>query len=74
MNKKVKGRLNLSKETLCKLDDINLKAAAGGTDETLTEPSCRGTNICTNCTACASCFDTCQGETGVCYASCVTIC
>jgi hypothetical protein len=73
VNKKAKGRLNLSKETLRKLDDITLKEAAGG-GETLTEPSCRGTNICTNCTACATCFATCQAETGVCYASCGAAC
>ncbi|HSN85854.1 MAG TPA: class I lanthipeptide [Thermoanaerobaculia bacterium] len=51
MNKKINGKLGLSKETLRKLDDLNLKKAAGG------EPT-DGTNICTECTACASCIDT----------------
>ena len=67
MNKKVKGKLGLSKETLCHLDDLSLKKAAGG------EPT-DGTNICTDCTACASCFNTCMIDTGVCVPSCVTVC
>jgi hypothetical protein len=49
VNKKIKVKLGLSKETLRKLDDLSLKKAAGG------EPT-DGTNICTDCTACASCI------------------
>ncbi|HEX2224679.1 MAG TPA: hypothetical protein VHN15_10780 [Thermoanaerobaculia bacterium] len=68
MNKKLKGKLGLSKETLRKLDDLSLKEAAGG------EPT-DGTNICTVCgTVCNTCFDTCMADTGRCYPSCGAPC
>lgn len=68
MNKKIKGKLGLSKETLRKLDDLSLKNAAGG------EPT-DGTNICTDCgTVCGSCFPTCMADTGRCVASCGIAC
>lgn len=63
MNKKVKKKMSLNRETLRKLDDLHLQEAAGG--------HTHGTNVCSECTACASCFDTCMIETGVCYPSCV---
>jgi hypothetical protein len=41
MKKIVTKKLSLSRETLVRLDDRSLSIAAGGSSESLTEPSCR---------------------------------
>jgi hypothetical protein len=62
VNKKVRGKMSLSKETLGNLSDASLKNAAGG--------HTHGTNVCTECTACASCVQTCMIDSGICVPSC----
>ena len=60
MNKKVRGKLDLSRETVCKLDELT--EVKGGIFT--------HTNACSDCTACASCTPTCMIDSGVCAPSC----
>jgi len=66
VNKKVKKKMSLSRETLRNLEDTRLQAAAGGV-------TLGGTNPCSECTICLSCFDTCMQETMPCM-SCDNLC
>ena len=58
MKKTVKKKLSLMRETLGRLDDLSLSVAAGGSRQSLTEPTCGGTCF-TECTVCASCHGGC---------------
>ena len=51
MKKKLSKKMEVSRETLLKLDNLSLELVAGGesTSCTATEPSCKGTRICTDC-------------------------
>lgn len=58
MNKKVKKKMSLSRETLCSLENARLQDAAGGV-------TLGGTNPCSECSVCMTCFETapCQSCT-----------
>lgn len=64
MNKKVRGKLSLSKETLRTMEALSLKEAVGGFEPT------DQTNPCSLCPACNTFFDTCLIETGFCHETC----
>lgn len=56
MNKKVKKKMSLSRETLLNLESARLQEAAGGA-------TLAGTNPCSECSVCMTCFPTAPCQT-----------